>query len=160
MKTKDHMDKPIPTDLIEYQRVVSLIKGRVARWPSAYASGMVVQMYKKVMEKQNKQPYRKDESKGNEPTGLSRWYKEKWIDIMTGKPCGSINGKTSPSYYPTCRPSIRITSQTPVLASALSRVEKQKMIAMKQKAREKTVLYTATRNIHVLVGPPKRATRR
>ena len=39
---------------------------------------------------------------------LKRWESEKWVDKISGKPCGSSNG---PEY---CRPSHRVSSKTPV----------------------------------------------
>ena len=42
---------------------------------------------------------------------LDRWFKEKWVDVKTGKPCGRQKGDGSP--YPACRPSKRISSKTP-----------------------------------------------
>ncbi len=37
--------------------------------------------------------------------GLRKWFKEKWVDVKTGKPCGrkSAKGK-SKRPYPACRP--------------------------------------------------------
>jgi len=42
---------------------------------------------------------------------LKRWASEKWVDKITGKPCGA-GGKTQ---Y--CRPSHRVNSKTPVQVS-------------------------------------------
>jgi len=75
------------------------------------------------------------------PTGLTRWYNEKWIDIKTNLPCGKAKTK---EYYPTCRPSVRVTSKSPVTASELSDYKKQRMIQKKQKAKESTVRYKET----------------
>ena len=36
--------------------------------------------------------------------GLTKWFKEEWIDIKTGKPCGRKNAKRSRRPYPACRP--------------------------------------------------------
>ena len=33
---------------------------------------------------------------------LDRWFKEKWVDVKTGKPCGRKKGDGRP--YPACRP--------------------------------------------------------
>lgn len=37
--------------------------------------------------------------------GLTKWFKEEWVDVKTGKPCGrrSARGK-SKRPYPSCRP--------------------------------------------------------
>ena len=33
---------------------------------------------------------------------LDRWFKEKWVDVKTGEPCGRKKGDGRP--YPACRP--------------------------------------------------------
>ena len=131
----------IPTDPIEYQKVVNRIKNKVERWPSAYASGMVVQEYKKIMSEKGKTAYINKVPK--KETGLKRWFDEKWIDIKTNKPCGAVHNS---KYYPTCRPKIKITNESPVIASKLSKKEKESMIKQKQKAKKKTVNYKETKN--------------
>jgi hypothetical protein len=132
-----------PTDKKLYDNVKEYVKSRVSRWPSAYASGMLVNLYKKIMNQHGKQPYKEKTSPmGGQnigrPTGLTRWYNEKWIDIKTNLPCGKAKTK---EYYPTCRPSVRVTSKSPVTASELSDYQKKKMIQKKQKAKESTVRY-------------------
>ena len=42
---------------------------------------------------------------------LARWFKEEWIDIKTGKPCGRKKGEKRA--YPACRPKKRVSSKTP-----------------------------------------------
>ena len=34
--------------------------------------------------------------------GLTRWFKENWVDVKTGKPCGRSKGEKRG--YPACRP--------------------------------------------------------
>jgi hypothetical protein len=136
------MSRAIPTDSTIYQRIVDKVKARVDRWPSAYASGQVVQEYKAIMAEKGKQAY--VHKKPDPKVGLARWYKEKWIDIKTGKPCGSV--KTH-DYYPTCRPAKRVTTKTPVTAKELSSSQKKDMIEQKQKAKEKIVTYTQTKMV-------------
>ncbi len=36
--------------------------------------------------------------------GLTKWFKEEWIDVKTGKPCGRRSAKKSKRPYPSCRP--------------------------------------------------------
>ena len=36
--------------------------------------------------------------------GLTKWFKEEWVDIKTGKPCGRKKAKGSKRPYPACRP--------------------------------------------------------
>lgn len=57
--------------------------------------------------------------------GLGRWFAEEWIDIKTGKPCGRRTGEKRRS-YPACRPSKRVSGETPKTASELSDKEKRK----------------------------------
>ena len=38
---------------------------------------------------------------------LRRWFKEEWVDVKTGKPCGRQKGEKRGG-YPACRPSKRI----------------------------------------------------
>ena len=54
--------------------------------------------------------------------GLTRWFKEKWVDVKTGKPCGRQKGEKRG--YPACRPSKRVSSKTPKTASEMSASEK------------------------------------
>ena len=53
---------------------------------------------------------------------LDRWFKEKWVDVKTGKKCGrGKNEKGRP--YPACRPSKRVSSKTPKTRGEMSREE-------------------------------------
>jgi len=45
--------------------------------------------------------------------GLRRWFKEKWVDVKTGKPCGRSGKEKSTRAYPYCRPSRKVSSKTP-----------------------------------------------
>ena len=131
-----------PADSKLYARILERVKNRVDRWPSAYASGQVVQEYKAAMLKKNMQPY--VNAKPDSNTGLARWYKEKWVDIKTGKPCGTVKTATN---YPTCRPSKKITTKTPVTATELSPAQKKKMIEEKQAAKKHSVQYKETKSV-------------
>ena len=62
---------------------------------------------------------------------LKRWFKEEWIDVRTGKPCGRRRGEKRGTPY--CRPKKRISSATPKTASEMSAVEKRKKIAEKKR---------------------------
>ena len=53
---------------------------------------------------------------------LKRWFKEKWVDVKTGKTCGRQKGDQRG--YPACRPSKRISSKTPKTTSEMSSKEK------------------------------------
>lgn len=70
--------------------------------------------------------------------GLDRWFAEKWVDIKTGKECGRQKGETRKG-YPACRPSKRISSDTPKTSSELSSSEKAKF--KKEKKSSKRISY-------------------
>jgi hypothetical protein len=63
--------------------------------------------------------------KSEEGTSLKRWQKEKWVDQKTGKPCGA-GGKNE---Y--CRPTKRVSSDTPKTAGEMSSSEKKRKILEK-----------------------------
>ena len=62
---------------------------------------------------------------------LRRWFKEEWIDVRTGKPCGRRKGEKRGVPY--CRPKKRVSSATPKTASEMSASEKKKKIAEKKR---------------------------
>jgi len=64
-------------------------------------------------------------AKGGQHGGLDRWFAEKWVDVKSGKPCGRQEGE-SRAGYPACRPSKRVSSDTPKTASELSPAEREK----------------------------------
>jgi hypothetical protein len=63
--------------------------------------------------------------KGGQHGGLDRWFAEKWVDIKTGKECGRQEGEKRAG-YPACRPSKRVSEETPKTTSELSSAEKEK----------------------------------
>lgn len=62
---------------------------------------------------------------GGQHGGLDRWFAEKWVDVKTGKACGRQEGESRKG-YPACRPSKRVSSQTPKTSSEMSSAEKAK----------------------------------
>jgi len=42
------MSRAVPTDKAKYARALAKVKRRAKKWPSAYASGQVVQEYKRM----------------------------------------------------------------------------------------------------------------
>jgi hypothetical protein len=62
---------------------------------------------------------------------LRRWFKEEWVDVRTGKPCGRRKGEKRGVPY--CRPKKRVSSATPKTASEMSSSEKSKKIAEKKR---------------------------
>jgi hypothetical protein len=118
-----------------YNRLKAVVKRRAKVWPSAYASGQLVRMYK---------------SKGGKYTcnrnrfgSLGRWFKEKWVNVC--KPLG--NGKyqtcgrkkSSWKNYPYCRPLHRINKNTPVTVREMSKTKIKKMCSRKRKNPRKKV---------------------
>jgi len=68
--------------------------------------------------------------KSKKGASLRRWFKEEWIDVRTGKPCGRSEGESRGVPY--CRPKKRISSKTPKTASEMTAAEKRKKIAEKK----------------------------
>lgn len=72
---------------------------------------------------------------------LRRWFKEKWVDISkkdeSGKhpPCG--RSKSKKKGYPKCRPSRRVSSETPQTSGEMSPEKKKKAVAQKRAAEKK-----------------------
>ena len=62
---------------------------------------------------------------------LRRWFKEKWVDVKTGKPCGRQKGEKRKG-YPACRPSRRVSSKTPKTTKEMSSGEKTDLENLKQ----------------------------
>jgi len=62
---------------------------------------------------------------------LKRWFKEEWVDVRSGKPCGRQAGEKRGTPY--CRPSKRVSERTPVTASEMSVSQKRSKIAEKKK---------------------------
>jgi hypothetical protein len=71
---------------------------------------------------------------------LRGWFKEKWVDVskkVDGKhpPCGrkDADGKS----YPKCRPSKKVSKETPKVASSYDKKEKKAMTTQKRRAEKK-----------------------
>ena len=62
---------------------------------------------------------------------LKRWFKEKWVDVRSGKPCGRQQGEKRGTPY--CRPSKRVSKKTPVTAKELTPAQKRSRVAQKKK---------------------------
>jgi len=79
--------------------------------PSAYKSGYIVKMYKKLGGE-----YEDD----NKPKNLRRWYKEHWTDVGNKE-------------YPVYRPLKRISSKTPLTLNEIEPENLKEQIKLKQK---------------------------
>ena len=62
---------------------------------------------------------------------LKRWFKEEWVDVRSGKPCGRQKGEGRGTPY--CRPSKRVSERTPVTASEMTSSQKAKKASEKKK---------------------------
>ena len=128
--------KPSPSNKKLYNKVKSQAKKKFKVWPSAYASGWLVKEYKRQGGKYS--------GKKSSSSGISRWYKEKWINmcklpkkVSCGRSKLSKNWKKN---YPYFRPSIKVNSSTPKLASKLSKKEIEKRCKRKRKSPMKKVI--------------------
>ena len=66
--------------------------------------------------------------------GLTKWFKEEWVDIKTGKKCGRKKAKGSKRPYPACRPK--------AVAAKMSKAEKD--AAKRKKTGPKPIKYAVT----------------
>ena len=123
-----------PTDQKLYNQVKKQVYKKIPKH-SAYRSGIVVQTYKKKFSNKygkKKSPYK---GKKTQKKGLSRWFKEKWVNQR-----GEIGYKYKSDVY---RPSKRITSKTPTTYGELSkrqikRARKEKYTSGRVKKFKKT----------------------
>ena len=69
--------------------------------------------------------------------GLTRWFKENWVDVKTGKPCGRSKGEKRG--YPACRPSKRVSSKTPKTVGEMTKSEKERF--KREKTGKKKITY-------------------
>ena len=119
----------IPVNKSLYSKVKAEAKRRFKVWPSAYGSGWLVREYKKRGGKYRGSSSKKSKSKKSyqqrsKGKGLTRWFDEKWINICKlPKKVACGRSKSSKKNYPYCRPSKRINSKTPTIASELSKSE-------------------------------------
>lgn len=129
---------PVPDSVKDeglWLRTREKVKRRVAVWPSAYASGQVVQEYKRAGGRfYNPSKLTHDAVMElelalleNPSTGLDKWFAEKWVDIgrsiyLSGpkagnlkpsgwQPCGRDDADSGK--YPKCRPLAEAKRMTP-----------------------------------------------
>tara|TARA_R100001510_G_scaffold53692_1_gene55540 strand:- start:648 stop:926 length:279 start_codon:yes stop_codon:yes gene_type:complete len=62
---------------------------------------------------------------------LRRWFKEEWVDVRTGKPCGRKKGEKRGTPY--CRPKKRMSSKTPKTLKEMTTSEKRSRISQKKR---------------------------
>ena len=74
---------------------------------------------------------------GRSSGGLTRWFKENWVDVKTGKPCGRQKGEKRGC--PACRPSKRVSSKTPKTVGEMTASEKARF--KREKTSSKKITY-------------------
>lgn len=121
--------KPQPRNPKLYLKVKEEAKKKFKSWPSVYGSSWLVREYKK-----RGGTYRGERSLG----GLPRWFQEEWInvcklprEVACGRPKGPL-GQWKKT-YPYCRPKIRVSPQTPVIAGKLTKAQIRRRCAQKKK---------------------------
>ena len=58
--------------------------------------------------------------------GLTKWFKEEWVDVKTGKPCGRSGKKDKGRPYPACRPKATANSMSSAKKKRMARKKKNK----------------------------------
>jgi len=154
-----------PTNPKLWSQCLDWARSRYKVCPSAYCNGAAAKRYKSKGGRWKKKSTNESEErnevsnpeqqslidinmkkKGIEPKkesfneDLKRWFKEKWVDVskkVDGKhpPCGrkDADGKS----YPKCRPSKKVSSETPKVASSYDKSEKKAMTQQKRRAEKK-----------------------
>lgn len=130
----------VPSNVLDknlYIKARNKVKKRVKVWPSAYASGQLVQEYKKLGGRYSGKKGSKDKAP------LDRWYKEKWVNVCKPKgrgyeKCGRKQSKVRE--YPYCRPSVRVTKQTPMTVSEIVKKDGKEKLQKLCKTKRKEAL--------------------
>lgn len=105
---------PVPKDMKLYNKTKKQVYKKYPQH-SAYRSGILVKTYKNKFEEKygsKKSPY---SGKKTKKKGLSRWFKEKWVNQR-----GEVGYKHKNDIY---RPSKRITKKTPLTHKELTKKE-------------------------------------
>ena len=66
---------------------------------------------------------------------LRRWFKEEWVDVKTGKPCGRQKGEKRKG-YPACRPSKRISKDAQKTTKEMTSGETMRFKASKTSSKK------------------------
>jgi len=105
-----------------HARAVASAKRKFKVWPSAYASGYVVQTYKRLYKKKHGSmsgAFRGD--------NLGKWFNESWVRITsTGKIAGPCGGRSSKEGKPKCLPKAK--------AQSLTTEQRKRLVARKRAA--------------------------
>jgi len=105
-----------------HAQAVASAKRKFSVWPSAYASGYVVQQYKRLYKKKHGSmsgAFRGDD--------LGKWFNESWVRITsTGKIAGPCGGRSSEEGKPKCLPKAK--------AQSLTTEQRKRLVARKRAA--------------------------
>tara|TARA_Y100000816_G_C26069458_1_gene562369 strand:+ start:478 stop:951 length:474 start_codon:yes stop_codon:yes gene_type:complete len=114
---------PEPVDMTLYNKIKKKVKKDIPKH-SAYRSGIIVQKYKKAFAKKygKKSPYK---GKKTKKRGLKRWFLEDWRNQD-----GKVGYHSKSDIY---RPTKRITKNTPVTHSELTKKERRRARRTKRK---------------------------
>ena len=137
-----------PVNLKLYEKIKKEAKRKFKVWPSAYASGWLVREYKRrggiyKSKSPRKSPRRKSLRKSPRKSGLSRWFREEWIDVCKLPKivqCGRKSARHSKRTYPYCRPRYKISSESPRTAGSLTMSEIRKRCRKKKKNPSKRII--------------------
>lgn len=125
----------IPKDIVLYNKIKKLADKKFLAKTSVYKSSWIVQEYKRLG----------GTYIGNKPksSGLKRWYREEWVDLNrplyddTYEKCGRTTSSENNTKYPLCRPTLKITKDTPKTWKELSPKSIKAAKIKKSKLREK-----------------------
>jgi phage-related protein (TIGR01555 family) len=110
-------------------RATAAAKAKFKVWPSAYASGYVVQQYKRMYKEKHGSlsgAFKGDEGEVH-ADDLDKWFKEKWVRIgANGEIMGPCGAREEKEGKPKCLPEAK--------AQAMSKEERQTIVARKRKA--------------------------
>jgi len=119
-----------PTNKKLYEQVKKEADAKFLAPTSAYKSAWIIREYKK-RNGTFENPKPKDNS-----TGLKRWFREKWVDLnRPGEACGRKSSDLT-NKYPLCRPTIKVTKNTPTLAQNIDAKTIKSANKEKQRIRE------------------------
>jgi phage-related protein (TIGR01555 family) len=117
------------TDKELHSQAVAAAKSKFKVWPSAYASGYVVQQYKRMYKEKHGSMSGAFKGDGQEiyADDLDKWFKEKWVRIgANGEIMGPCGAREEKEGKPKCLPQAK--------AQAMSKEERQTIVARKRKA--------------------------
>lgn len=149
MPKKAASARNVPLDPDLYAEAKRRVKARVKVWPSAYASGQLVQEYKRLGGRYRstggkaataaKKNGKRSRSNKRVEGGLTRWFEERWVNVCEPKTsagkykaCGRKRATAQAKDYPYCRPSVRVSSQTPKTVGEMTPAELQRMCRKKR----------------------------